>query len=133
MNCLLDTHVVIWSQEQLENIGTTTLAILEDTANDIYISPVSTLEIARLIQLRQISLRGKLKNWIEAAARNLLAHTIEVSHAIAMKAYDLTEPFHKDPADRLLVASAGIHELTMITADEKILNYPHVRTHNARA
>ncbi len=47
---------------------------------------------------------------------------------ISEEAYSLPKPFHADTVDRLLVASARIHELSLITGDEKILLYPHVRT-----
>lgn len=132
MKYLLDTHVWVWSQEALENLGDTARAQLKDTANEVRISPVSTLEIARLIQLGRITLKGTLRSWVTASMNNLLADTVEISHEIAIKAYRLKEPFHKDPADRLLVATALYGELTLMTADEKILSYPEVQTFNAR-
>jgi PIN domain nuclease of toxin-antitoxin system len=49
-----------------------------------------------------------------------------------MEAYALPEPFHKDPADRVLVAAARCHELTLLTADERILTYRGVRSRDAR-
>lgn len=50
-----------------------------------------------------------------------------------MEAYRLPGKFHKDPADRLLVATARVHDLTFVTADERILAYRGVRTLDARA
>jgi PIN domain nuclease of toxin-antitoxin system len=47
---------------------------------------------------------------------------------IVEEAYSLAEPFHDDPVDRILVATARMHGMQLITADEKILSYPHVRT-----
>ena len=132
MNCLLDTHIWIWSQEAIENIGPNTLSILKDPKNSICISPISTLEIARLIQLKQILLSGSLKRWVSRSVNNLFCRTIPISHDIAMKSYSLHEPFHKDPADRILVASALCEELTLLTADERILDYPYVKTYNAK-
>jgi PIN domain nuclease of toxin-antitoxin system len=49
-----------------------------------------------------------------------------------MDAYALPGPFHKDPADRLLVAAARCHELTVLTANERILRYRGVRSRDAR-
>jgi PIN domain nuclease of toxin-antitoxin system len=131
MKLLLDTHVWIWSQEELDNLGPSTFALLKDIKNDIFLSPVSTLEIARLIQLKQIIIKKPLKTWVNTSINNLLAKTIEISHDIAIKAYTLEEPFHKDPVDRLLAATALLQELTLITADEQILVYPNLHSHNA--
>jgi PIN domain nuclease of toxin-antitoxin system len=49
-----------------------------------------------------------------------------------VEAYALPGRFHKDPADRLLVATARLHKLTLITADEQILAYKNVRKRDAR-
>ena len=57
---------------------------------------------------------------------------VPFSFEIAMKAYTIPELFHKDPADRILVATALTEDLTFITADEQILDYPHVNSFNAR-
>jgi len=132
MRCLLDTHVWIWSQEELGNIGPKTEEILLGPDNDLYVSPISTLEIARLIDLGQISIKGTLKSWIQQSVDNLLAVTLELSHEIAIEAYSLDKSFHKDPADRILVASAIVHDMTIITADGRILSYPQVSAQNAQ-
>ncbi len=56
-----------------------------------------------------------------------------MTHEIAAEAYALPPGFHKDPADRILVAAARCHQLTLLTADERILQYPHVRTIHAQS
>lgn len=132
VKCLLDTHVWIWTQEERESLGPIALSLIEDTGNEIYISPVSTLEISRLISLGQISLTGSLPNWIAVTSKNLLALTAGITHEIAALAYELRGDFHKDPADRLLVATALEGELSLLTADQRILDYPYVKTVDAR-
>jgi PIN domain nuclease of toxin-antitoxin system len=47
---------------------------------------------------------------------------------VMQEAYSLPDEFHQDPADRIIVATARIHDLTIITGDLKIVNYPHVKT-----
>lgn len=64
--------------------------------------------------------------------RHLAATTVAVTHDIAIEAYALPPPFHRDPADRLLVAAAHRHEVALVTADERILAYRHVQTQDAR-
>ena len=55
-----------------------------------------------------------------------------MSHEVAMEAYALPGTFHRDPADRVLVATARRDGLTLVTAGARILAYPHVRTQDAR-
>lgn len=54
-----------------------------------------------------------------------------MSWDIASEAYELPVAFHKDPVDRVLVATARIHDLVLLTADDLILRYPHVKTLSA--
>ncbi|MFM9197801.1 MAG: PIN domain-containing protein [Planctomycetia bacterium] len=60
------------------------------------------------------------------------ARSIDVDHRVAIEAYKLPGRFHKDPADRMLVATARINDLTLVTADERILAYREVRSLDAR-
>ena len=92
---------------------------------------VSTLELARLASLGAIDVSMALHEWVERALRAIQARTVQVSHEIAMNAYALPGPFHKDPADRILVAAARCHELTVLTADERILSYRGVHSKDA--
>lgn len=131
MKLLLDTHVWIWSQEAPERLGPTATELLLDDSNELLISPISTLEMARLIEGGRIQLNGTLRHWVKKSTELLLANPVEFSHNTARKAYELTEPFHRDPADRILVATAQIEKCRLLTADERILTYPHVKTMNA--
>jgi len=62
----------------------------------------------------------------------LAAQTLAMGHDVAIEAYALPGTFHRDPADRLLVAAARRNGLTLVSADDRILACPHVRTQNAR-
>jgi PIN domain nuclease of toxin-antitoxin system len=59
-------------------------------------------------------------------------HSSSIDHRIAAEAYSLPGEFHKDPADRLLVATARVLGAALVTPDELILAYPYVRTLDAR-
>jgi len=128
MTLLLDTHVWIWSQEEPEKIGRRARALLENKGNGVSISAVAALEIARLVFLGRIELRGSAADWIADSVRSLGALSIDVTHEIAAEAYALPGQFHKDQVDRVLVATARLHDLALVTADELMLNYPHVKT-----
>ena len=56
----------------------------------------------------------------------------DITHEIAIESYMLPEPFRSDPVDRILVSTARLHEMILITANERILVYPNVKTSDAR-
>jgi len=129
---LLDTHVWIWSQSAPDELGSSAEKLLSDPQESLYLSTISTLEIARLAALGRIELRKELDRWVSQSLDLLACSTIELDHEIALAAYALPGDFHRDPADRILVASARVHGLTLLTADDRILDYPHVETRDAR-
>jgi PIN domain nuclease of toxin-antitoxin system len=129
---LLDTHVWIWSQEDPDRLGPQTRRFLLSAEHENHVCTISTLELARLAAMGAVGLSIALREWVERALSALLAKTVAVSHEIAMEAYALPEPFHQDPADRLLVAASRCLDLTMLTADRRILGYRGVRSRDAR-
>jgi len=128
---LLDTHVWIWAFEGSERLGTSARAVLQDQETERWVSPVSTLEIARLIEGGGLVISCRLAEWIEKSIGDLSMKSQEVSHEIAMKAYQLPGSFHRDPADRLIVSTAICLDMTLMTADDRILQYPSVKTLHA--
>ncbi len=115
MRYLLDTHVWIWAFEGSNRLGMKCRKALAVPSAERLVSPVSTMEIARLVARGEMELACPLK-----------LRTIELDHASAIEAYTLPEPFHQDPADRLLVAAARVHDLRIATADSRILQYGSV-------
>lgn len=132
MNLLLDTHVWIWSQEQPRKLGRRTKGLLLSPRNRTSVCTISTLEIARLIHVGGLRFSMPFGDWIQESLKALAAETIPVSHVIAAEAYSLPGAFHQDPADRVLIAAARYHGLTLVTADDRILEYREVRSQNAR-
>ena len=90
------------------------------------------MEIARLVSRGEIELACPLQEWVARSMASLKLRTIELDHATAIEAYALPESFHPDPADRLLVAAARVHELRIVTADSRILEYGGVISLSAR-
>lgn len=132
MKLLLDTHVWIWSQQSPKQLGRRTARALVDDASTNVVCTVSTLELARLASTGVITLTVALQDWVEQSLAALAAESLPVTHEIAIEAYALPGAFHKDPADRLLVAAARREGLTLVTADERILAYSAVETLDAR-
>jgi len=71
--------------------------------------------------------------WKDFSLAELGASTVPFTHEIAWETYNLPKTFHNDPADRVLVATARVEKLTLITADDLLLRYPHVKTLRAIA
>jgi PIN domain nuclease of toxin-antitoxin system len=132
MRYLLDTHVWLWSHEAHEKFGRKAQGILTSGDDERVVSAISTFEIARLIGKGRLILQQSFASWSAQSLHDLVATTINVTHEIAWEAYSLPGSFHKDPADRLLIATARLHDLTLLTADDSILNYRHVKTASAR-
>lgn len=128
MKILLDTHVLIWSQERPEELGKKTRKLLMDPGHTLFISSISTLEIGRLLYLGRLTLNKGLQEWLDEAFLNLQASELTLTHAIACESYALPGEFHKDPADRILVATARMEKAGLLTSDKLILDYPHVST-----
>jgi PIN domain nuclease of toxin-antitoxin system len=128
---LLDTHVLIWSVERPELLGNKARTLLMNEAESLFVSAVTALEIARLSSLGQIRLTGSAGAWFDRAIHSLGAQLIVMDHAIAMDAYQLPSGFHADPADRILAATARLHRLRLLTADQKLLSSRAVNTINA--
>lgn len=132
MKLLLDTHVWFWAIEEPAQLGPKLRRVLLNASNPRSVCTVSTLEIARLAWAGDLILQIPLDEWVERSLADLRADSIPVTHKIAVEAYRLPEAFHRDPADRQIVACARVHELTVATADARLLHYPHVATVNAR-
>ena len=132
MNLLLDTHVWIWSQEHPEKLGRRAAKLLLGAEHTNSVCTISTLAVARLLAAGVIALSTPLGDWVTDSLAELAASTVPVTHEIAIEAYALPGKFHRDPADRLLVAAARCHGLTLVTADDRMLEYPEVRTLDAR-
>ena len=132
MKLLLDTHVWIWSQESPEKLGLQARRLLVDARSTNHVATVSMLELARLVATGDILLNKPLAAWIETAVEELHADEVAMSREIATEAYALPGEFHRDPADRILASTARLMEMTLLTADERLLSYPHVRTLDVR-
>lgn len=132
MNLLLDTHVLVWAESFDDRLGPQTRALLLDPSNTLFVSPITALELSRLIALSRLNLRKSLQDWFTSARLHLAFQDAPFSHSAAIDSYQLPAAFHKDPADRMLVATARQLDCTLLTADEAILGYADVNCLDAR-
>ena len=126
---LLDTHVWWWSLAEPENLSEKVEASIKQTKMDErFISSISIWEFAMMAAKKRIELKISPAKWLSRAINESGIIVIELSPDIATDACNLPGVFHKDPADRIIVASARVHNLTLLTKGLKILDYPHVKS-----
>jgi PIN domain nuclease of toxin-antitoxin system len=121
---LLDTHIWLWLVEDPDHLSRRTMQELKGTDNELWLSPISTWEILTLHQKGRIKLYGDITEWIAHAvsATRLTPFTHEV--ALAGRQF----PYNLDPADRFLSATALVFDLTLVTADERLLGLRNIKT-----
>ena len=127
---LLDTHALIWWVGRSPELPAGVLHEIERHAKKgmLAVSSMSFWEIAMLFKSGRLRLLFDLDTWVDKVVSIPNLEIIPPDHAILIQSVLLPEPFHKDPADRIIVASAMKRGATVMTRDEKIRRYPHVRT-----
>ena len=110
-----------------ENLSKTTITTIKQTKSDQrMIASISIWEFAMMAAKKRIRLKVSLAKWLSRALKETGLGVIEISPEIAIDASNLPGNFHKDLADRLIVATARVNNLQLVTKDEKMLSYPHV-------
>ena len=127
MKLLLDTHIWIWSLLEPSRLDARVRQALEDRRNELWLSPVSTWELVVLVQKKRVVLGEHLESWLEKARAAAPLREALLSHDIAAASGDVDLP-HPDPADRFLVATARMLDLTLVTADERLIRSKQIRT-----
>ena len=130
---LLDTNAwirLILAPEQLSERPRALLTRPDITP--LALSAISVFELTLKVRKGKIDLRLPSDQWLDLALNPNLITVIPIDAEIARAANSLPEPFHQDPADRLIVATARLRNLTLITGDEKILQYAHLQSFDTR-
>lgn len=95
---------------------------------EVSIASISVAEIARLADRRRIHLAEHWKTWMHHTVDMNGWSVLPATWEVMEEAYSLPGDFHVDPADRILVATARIHRMSIVTPDDHIRRYPHVDT-----
>jgi PIN domain nuclease of toxin-antitoxin system len=119
-----------WASQQKDRLSPAAKHALdaEQDSGQIAISSISAWEIAMLVQRKRIALTMDLKQWLAVVGEVANVRFIPIDNTIAVESESLPGEFHRDPADRMIVATARKLGATLVTMDEKIRNYAHVRT-----
>jgi len=125
LRLLLDTHIWYWSLVEPARLGRRVRSELIKAQNELWLSPVSTWEILLLHAKGRIELQEVPSQWVARATANL--REAPLTHEIVLAAYQLPL-LHPDPADRFLAATAEVLDLTLVTADERLLGLGEIKT-----
>ena len=126
MKVLLDTCAILWAVATPERLSSLARAILEDPVTEASVSAISSAEIACACERGRIELDRHWKIWFRHYLELNQWKCVSIDFPVMEEAYSLSPPFHADPADRIVVATARIHGLCVLTADRRIREYPHV-------
>jgi PIN domain nuclease of toxin-antitoxin system len=103
-------------------------ALLEPDNYPFYISAISVWEVAKKVSLGKLTLSIPIREWLVQATRKPFIEIIPLSVDIALESSILPGEFPKDPADQIIVASARQCNMTLLTTDQLIISYQHVKT-----
>lgn len=120
---LLDTHALVWlasDQEQLSGRGK---ALIRDSAGRLFMSAISSLEIAILVKRSRLQLPLPPERFVVECLRHHGITEIPVDSTVAMAAAALPD-IHNDPFDRIIAATAIVHRLELLSKDAVLPRYP---------
>jgi PIN domain nuclease of toxin-antitoxin system len=120
MRLLLDTHIWVWSALDRARLSARLTAALENPGNELWLSPISLWEVLTLCQKQRLTLHPNPQAWISNALDAVPMREAPITYQVAQETARVQLP-HPDPADRFLVATARVFDLTLVTADEILL------------
>jgi PIN domain nuclease of toxin-antitoxin system len=127
---VLDTHTLVWWVSGDPTLSKKAKAAIERevAGGEIIVSAISAWEIAMLVDREKLVLSMDVGSWLATVSAIEAVRFVAVDPEIAVKSVELPGEFHKDPADRMIVATARKLAVPLVTKDEKIRTYAHVKT-----
>lgn len=123
---LLDTHIWVWWVQNDARMGAATPILDALPPAELAISAISCWEVAVLHSRGRIAFDCQIDEWFEAALHESAVSVVNLTPAIAIASERLPSEIHRDPADRMLVATARVLGCGLLTEDRKLLNYQYV-------
>ncbi len=122
MKLLVDTHVWLWWHMRPERIAAEALALIEDTRHSVFLSVVTTWEVALKRPLGKLRLPAPLDTMVSESllADGMQALLLDHRHCFELDRLPL---HHRDPFDRMLIAQARVEKMSFVTADETLAGY----------
>ncbi len=127
---LLDTHVLIWFIDNPELLSKKARREIDQafSLQQIYFSQISYWEISMLVAKGRLSFNIQLREWLESVEQLPQCSSVGITPSIAAISYELSDSFHGDPADRIIVATSIALNVPLITKDKIIGNNKRIKT-----
>lgn len=123
MNLLLDTHIWLWSDAEPNKLTSEVAREIANPDNERFLSAVSIWEVILLMEKNRIQSKSNFSAWFKKSTEALHLIQLPVTWDVV---HELRTTFlgYRDPADRFLAASARAYNLTLVTADARLMNVP---------
>ena len=130
MKYLLDTHTWIWWYLRPESLSKKVVDLICDPSkyDELLLSAISPWEFCKLIEKKRLFIKGNPQKWLEQAFDLTKLRLVHLTPVISYESTVLKQPFHNDPADQIIVATANIEQAAIITKDQLLADYKHVKT-----
>lgn len=125
---LLDTHVWVWWVAQASDLPRRVARLIDEriATEAVCVSAISVWEVALLVQRKRLKLAMGVTEWVKRSESLPFLRFVPVDNDVALRSVLLPPPFHSDPADRIIVATAIQLGAVLVTKDEKLRSYPHI-------
>ena len=120
MKLLLDTHIWLWSLAEPQRLSRRVRAGITRPGNELWLSPISVWELLVLVERGRLKLDDEPRRWVKQALARTPAQEAVLTFEVAVRSREIMLA-HPDPADRFLVATAIVHGLTLVTADDSLI------------
>jgi PIN domain nuclease of toxin-antitoxin system len=128
MKVVLDTCALIWAVAEPEKLSPAANAVCTQPDTIVHISPISCAEVACAAERGRVMLDRHWKIWFRHFVEMNEWSVCDINLEIIEEAYSLPGDIHNDPADRFIIATARRLRCPIVTADKKMIDYPHVET-----
>lgn len=130
MKYLLDTHAWIWWHMNPGKLSRKALRAIkaDEKYEEILLSTISLWEFCKLLEKKKIGISCNPEQWLHAALIMPKLRLVALSPSIAYRSTALPQPFHDDPADQIIVATAREEKAIIISKDARIRDYAHARS-----
>ncbi|MDY7027903.1 MAG: type II toxin-antitoxin system VapC family toxin [Spirochaetota bacterium] len=127
---LLDTHVWIWWNMNPSRLSVTVLDLISNPGgyDELLLSAISPWEFSKLLEKKRLGISMDPAQWIDEALKMPKLRLVPLTPRIAFQSTRLPGVFHDDPADQIIVAAARFENAVLLTKDERIRKYKHVKT-----
>lgn len=130
MKYLLDTHTWVWWHMHPENLSQKVKSLIADSSryDELLLSAISVWEFCKLLEKGRLGVSCDPEEWLATALAMPKLRLVPLTPPIAYRSTVLPQPLASDPADQIIIATARNENATILTKDDVLRRYAHVRT-----